>query len=166
MDRDTTSKQRYFQSKSQLDKNFRLAELHGEHREIRHFHSRICDPRKGFEFLCIEKLGVKNVLGEIVPDLDPSKRVNLVNSVLSKSPKFISLGLPAVDATDIHNIYFVSSTRANSLSSMRKDNISPSRLGYTHDFETMSETAAYRNHIKNSKFETREVFERETEIFH
>ena len=27
----------------------------------------------------------------------------------------------------------------------------------------MSETTAYRNHIKNSEFETREVFERETE---
>ena len=26
----------------------------------------------------------------------------------------------------------------------------------------MSETAAYRNHIKNSEIETREVFERET----
>ena len=30
-----------------------------------------------------------------------------------------------------------------------------------HDFETMSETTAYRNHIKNSEIETREVFERE-----
>ena len=36
------------------------------------------------------------------------------------------------------------------------------RLGYTHDFETMSETTAYRNHIKNLEIETREVFERET----
>ena len=36
------------------------------------------------------------------------------------------------------------------------------RLGYAHDFETMSETTAYRNHIKNSELETREVFERET----
>ena len=35
-------------------------------------------------------------------------------------------------------------------------------MGYTHDFETMSETTAYRNHIKNSEIETREVLERET----
>ena len=35
------------------------------------------------------------------------------------------------------------------------------RLGKTHDFETMSETTANRNHIKNSKIETREEFERE-----
>ena len=36
------------------------------------------------------------------------------------------------------------------------------RLGYTHDFETMSKTTTYRNHIKNSEIETREVFEQET----
>ena len=36
------------------------------------------------------------------------------------------------------------------------------RLGYTHNFETMSKMTAYRNHIKNSEIETREVFEMET----
>ena len=112
---------------------------------------------------CIEKLGVKSVLSEIVPDLDPSKRANLTNSVLRERPKFKSFGLPALDATDIRNANFVASTRANSLSGTWKDNVSPSRLGYTHDFETMIETTAYRNHIKNYEFETRKVFERETE---
>ena len=33
---------------------------------------------------------------------------------------------------------------------------------HTHDVETMSETTAYRNHIKDSEIETRKVFERET----
>ena len=111
---------------------------------------------------CIEKDGVKSVLGEIVPDLDPIKRVNLANSVLSESPKFKSLGLPDVVATDIHNIDFVSSSRVNSLSGTQKNNVTPFRMGCTHDFETMSETTAYRNHIKNSDIETREVFEQET----
>ena len=32
-----------------------------------------------------------------------------------------------------------------------------------HDFETMSETTSYINHIKNSELETKEFFERETE---
>ena len=31
-----------------------------------------------------------------------------------------------------------------------------------HDFETMSETSAYCNHINNSEIEARGVFERET----
>ena len=35
-------------------------------------------------------------------------------------------------------------------------------LEYTHDFETMSEAAAYRNHSKNSEIENREFFEQET----
>ena len=35
-------------------------------------------------------------------------------------------------------------------------------MGYTHDFGTMSETTAYRNNIKNSEIETKEVFEQET----
>ena len=113
-------------------------------------------------FSCIEKVGVKSVLGQIVADLDPSKRVNLANYVFSESSKFKSLGPPAVDATDIRNFDFASYTRATSLSGTRKDNVSPFRLGYTHDFETMIETKAYRNYIKNYELGTREVFERET----
>ena len=89
--------------------------------------------------------------------------MKLANSVLREIPKFKSLGLPAANATDIRNLDFAPSTRANSLSGMRKDDAILSRLGYTYDFETMSKKTAYRNHIKNSDFETREVFERETE---
>ena len=109
---DPRSKRKYFQSKSRLDKNLQLAELHGDHRAIGNFHSQICDPRKEFGFVVHEKDGVKSVLVEIVTDLDPSKRLNLADSVLSKSPKFKSLRIPAVDATDIRNINLVSSTRA------------------------------------------------------
>ena len=36
-------------------------------------------------------------------------------------------------------------------------------LASRHDFERVSKTIAYSNHIKNSELETREVFERETE---
>ena len=118
---------------------------------------------RNLDLSCIEKVGVKSVLGEIVADLDPRKRVNLANYVLRKIPKFKSLRLPAVDATDICNLDFAPSTRAKSLSRTQKDNVSPSRLGYMHDFETMSGTTAYRNHIKNYELETREVFERERE---
>ena len=110
-------------------------------------------------FSCIEKLGVKSVFGKIVADLDPSIWVNLANSVFSKIPKFKSLRLPAVNAMDIRNLDLSPSTRAKSLSGTRRDNFSPSRLGYTHDFETMSKNTAYRNHIKNSELETRDVFE-------
>ena len=37
------------------------------------------------------------------------------------------------------------------------------RMAHTHDdIETISENIAYRKHIKDSEFETREVLERET----
>ena len=98
----------------------------------------------------MEKVGVKSLPDKIIADLDPSIQVNLVNSVLRKISKFKSLGLPAVNATDIRNLDFAPYIRAKSLSGTGKDNFSPPRLGCTHDFETMSKTTAYRNHIKNS----------------
>ena len=118
---------------------------------------------KNSYFLCIEKEGVKSLPETIVADLYPSIWVNLANSVFSERPKFKSLRLPTVDATYIRNLGFAPSTRANSLNRTRRDNFMDSSLGYMHDFERMSRTKAYRNHIKNSELETREVFERETE---
>ena len=35
-------------------------------------------------------------------------------------------------------------------------------MAHTHYVETMSKTKAYRNHIRNSEIETRNVFEQET----
>ena len=117
---------------------------------------------RNLELLCIEEVGVKRIFSEIGKDFNSSVRLNLANSVLSKIPKFISLGHPTVKTEDIWNINFTTSTRAKILNGMRRDNESDDKLGYTHDFETMSETTAYRNHIKNSELETREVFDWET----
>ena len=48
------------------------------------------------------------------------------------------------------------------MNGLRKGTEIDDKLGYTHHFETMNETTAYRNHIKNDEIATREVFERET----
>ena len=95
--------------------------------------------------------------------MDPSIQVNLANSVLRESLKFKNLRIPNFDATDIRNLDFAPYTRAKRLNGIRRDNFRDARLGYTHDFEIMSKTKAYSNHIKNSKLETRESFERETQ---
>ena len=105
--------------------------------------------------MCIEKVGVKSLPDKIVADLDSSIQMNLANSVLSKSPKFKSLGIPTVDATDMRNLYFAPSTRSKILNKTRRDNFRDAGLGYTYDFEAMSETTAYPNHIKISELETR-----------
>ena len=83
---------------------------------------------------CIGKVGVKSLPDKIVVDLDPSIRVNLANSVFSERPKFKILGLPTVNATDIHNLDFPPSTRAKSLNGTRRYNFRDARLGYTHNF--------------------------------
>ena len=113
---------------------------------------------RNLESSCIEEVGMKILFPEIRKDFNSSVRVNLANSFLSKSPKFISLGHPTVETSDIWNIDFATSTRAKSLNGLRRYTERDDRLGYTHNFETMSETTAYRNHIKNSELETREVF--------
>ena len=107
-------------------------------------------------------MGVKSILPELGKEPDPSVQVNLANSVLRKIPKFIKLGHPTVEIADIRNLDYVSATRAKNCNGLQRGMERDDRLGYTHDFETMSKTAAYRNHIKNSEIETREVFEQET----
>ena len=126
-----------------------------------HVHGSVTQERN-LELSCIEEVGVKSILPEIVNEFDSSGRMNLAKSVLSDSSKFKSLRHPTVETADIRNIGFATSTRANILNGMRGDNERDSRLGYMHDFETMSKTTSYRNHIQNFELETREVFELET----
>ena len=152
-----------FSPSRDLTKTSSLRSCTGSIKPLETFVHRFATQERNSNFSCIEKYGVKSVLDEIVPDLDPIKQVNLPNFFLSESPEFKNIGLLVVDETDTRNLNFVSSTRPNSLSGKRKDNVSTSRMGYTYDFETMSKTTAYSNHIKNSEFETRQVFERETE---
>ena len=103
-------------------------------------------------------MGVKSLPGEIVTDLDPSKLVNLANSLISESKKFIILGLLSIDATSKVNTAFVPSTRAKSLNGTERENFKNGWLTSSHGFERVSETTAYSNHIKNSELETRRGF--------
>ena len=105
---------------------------------------------------------MKSIFPELGKEPEPSVRVNLTNYVLRESPNFTSFRQPTVETEDIRNIDFDTSTRAKNLIGLRRDTEMYDRLGYTHDFETMRKTAAYRNHIKNSEIETREVFEQKT----
>ena len=107
-------------------------------------------------------MGVKSIFPELGKEPDPSLQVNLTNSVLSESPKFITLGHPTVETADIRNLDFVTAIKVKNCNRLRGGTERNDRLGYTHDFETMSEMTAYRNHIKNSEIENREFFERET----
>ena len=68
----------------------------------------------------------------------------------------------SVPTADIRNLDYISATRPKNCNGLQRSTDRDDRLGYTHDFESTSETTAYRNHIKNLEIETREVFDRET----
>ena len=106
-------------------------------------------------------MGLKSIPGEIVTDLDPSKRVNLASSVLSESPKFINFALLSFNATGKPNSVFVPSTIAKSLNVTERVKLNDNWLASSHGFERVGKTRAYSNNIKNSGLETRQVFERE-----
>ena len=88
--------------------------------------------KMNLESSCIKEVGVKSIFPEIVNEPDSSIRVNLVNIVLSESPKSISLGHPTVETVDIRNIDFATSTRAKSLNGLRSGTERDYNLGYTH----------------------------------
>ena len=104
-------------------------------------------------------MDVKSLPGEIVADLDPSKRVNLAHSIIRESPKFINLGLLSFNATGKPNIAFAPSTRSKSLNSTQRENFKSDWLASRHYFERVSETTSHNNHINNSELETIQVFE-------
>ena len=110
----------------------------------------------------IEEGIVKIIFPELGKDLDPSVQVNLANSVVREIPKFKSLGHPTIETADIRNLGYISATRPKNYNGFHRGTERDDSLGYTHDFETMIKTTAYRNHIKNSEIEIREVFEQET----
>ena len=110
----------------------------------------------------IEEVGMKSIFLELGQKFDSSIRVNLANSVLSESPNFKRLGNTPIETADIKNLKCISATRPKNCNRLRRSADRDDRLGYTHDFETMSKTTAYRNHINNLEIETREGFEQET----
>ena len=118
------------------------------------------------DLTCIEKVGVKSLPNKIVADFDRSIRVNLVNYIISESPRFINLGLLTFNATGKPNIAFTPSTRDKSLNGTQSNNFKADLLGYTHDFERVSKTTACSNHIKKYELETKKVFEQEPEKFY
>ena len=89
---------------------------------------------RNLDYLCIEEVGVKSILSEIVKEFESSGQVNLTNSVLSDIPKFKSLGHPTVETADVRNTDFATSPRAKRLNGMRRYYERDGRLGYTHEF--------------------------------
>ena len=98
----------------------------------------------------IEEESLKIIFPELGTELDPSVRLNLANSVVRESTKFKILGHLNIETSDIRNLDCISATRPKKCNGLQRSTDRDEMLGYTHDFDTMSETKAYRNHINNS----------------
>ena len=91
-----------------------------------------------------------------------SEQMNLANSVLVHTPKLLSFRQPPMQAENVGNpINSIAATRVMYQDVIRRPTDRDVRMMPTHgDVETISEKLAYRKFIKDSEFETKEVFER------
>ena len=92
-----------------------------------------------------------------------SEQMNLANYLGIETPKLVSFGHPPMQTDNVgHLIDGIVTTRVvnqNRIWTTDKD----IRMAPTHDnIETIIKKLAYRKHISDLEFETREVLERET----
>ena len=111
----------------------------------------------------IEEGSLESICPKIVEESNSSERMNLANSVPVQTPKLVSFRHPPIQTDNVGNpIASIAATRVMDQDGIRRPVDRYVRTTPTHgDVETMSEKLAYRKFIKESEFETREVFERE-----
>ena len=89
--------------------------------------------------------------------------MNLANSASIESPKLVHFGHPPIETENLGKFLDgIVATRIENWDRIWRRTDRDNRMAHTHDIETISENIAYRNHIRNLEFETREVLERET----
>ena len=89
--------------------------------------------------------------------------MNLLNSLSIETPKLVSFGHPSMDTDNIrHWTNGIVATRIEDSNRIWRSTDRDDRMARRHDYiETISKKLAYRKHIRDSEFETREVLERE-----
>ena len=90
--------------------------------------------------------------------------MNLANSLGIETPKLVSFGHPPMQKDNVgHPIDGIVTTRVVNQNRIWRPTNRDVRMAPTHDnIYIISEKLAYRKHIRDSEFETREVLERET----
>ena len=109
----------------------------------------------------IEEGSLESIFPNIVKEKNSSKRMNLANSVLVQNLKLVSFRNPPMQTYNVSNpIYSITATRVMDQDGIRRPTYREVRTTPKNgDVETMSEKLAYNKFIKDSEFETREVFE-------
>ena len=97
-----------------------------------------------------------------VSDVNPRKRMKFAsNSVFGEAPKFVDLVLSSAHTADKLKSIFDPANRAEGLTDNSNGFASRHRIAEV-TADRVSEAKAYSDYIKNSEFETMNVFERET----
>ena len=105
----------------------------------------------------------KSIFPEIVEESNSSERMNLTNSLGVQTTKLVYFRHPPMQTDNVgHRSNGSVATRVVDQYRIWRPTDRDIRTAPTHgEIETMSEKLAYRKFIKDSEFETREVFERE-----
>ena len=89
--------------------------------------------------------------------------MNLASSLGIAIPNLVHFGHPPIETNNVGNLLDgIVITRIYNSNGIWRRTDRDNRMAHPHDVETMSETTAYRNHIRDSEIETRKVFERKT----
>ena len=96
-----------------------------------------------------------------VADVNPRERMNFASTfVFGKTTKLMDLGLSTAHTEDKLKSIFVLATRAGGLTDNSNGLVSRHHIAESTS-DRVSEAKVYSDHIKNSEFETINVFERE-----
>ena len=81
--------------------------------------------------------------------------MKLANSLGIESPKLVHFGHPPIETNNVGDLLgCIVATRIYNYNGIWRLTYMDDRMAHTHDVETLIETTAYRNHIKNSEIET------------
>ena len=105
-----------------------------------------------------------SICPKIIKESNSSERMNLVNSLLVQTPKLVSFGHPSTQTDNVGLlINSIAVTRVVDQDGIWRPTDRDVKMASRHgDIENISEKLAFRKYIRDSEFETREVFERET----
>ena len=112
----------------------------------------------------IEEESLESIFPKIIKESKSIERMNLANSLSIKTPKLVSFGHPYMETYNVvHRSDGIVATRIEYPKRIWRSTDREDMMVRTHDdIETISENIAYRKHIRDSEFETREVLELET----
>ena len=110
--------------------------------------------------LQIEEGSLKSIFPEIVEESNSRERMNLANSLGVQTPKLVSFRQPPMQTDNVGNpINSIAATRVMDQNGIRRPTDRDVRTAPTYgDVEYINEKLVYCKFIKDSEFETREVF--------